>query len=51
MYTDLTGCFPVASSSGIKSIMVLIETNGNYIGAEPMKIKIEAAMIKAYLTL
>jgi hypothetical protein len=31
--------------------MVLVEVDGNYIDAEPMKNKSEGAMIKAYITL
>jgi hypothetical protein len=31
--------------------MVLVEIDGNYINAEPMKSKTEGAMIKAYLIL
>jgi hypothetical protein len=31
--------------------MVLVEIDGNYIDAEPMKSKTEGAMIKAYLIL
>ncbi len=31
--------------------MVLVEIDGNYIDAEPMKNKTEGSMIKAYLAL
>jgi hypothetical protein len=31
--------------------MVLVEVDGNYIDAEPMKNKSEGAMIKAYIAL
>jgi hypothetical protein len=31
--------------------MVLVEVDGNYINAEPMKNKLEGSMIKAYLVL
>jgi hypothetical protein len=33
------------------NIMVLVEIDGNYIDAEPMKNKTEGSMIKAYLAL
>jgi hypothetical protein len=51
MHTDQTGGFPANSSSGNKYIMVLVELDGNYIGAEPMKDLTEGSMIKAYLIL
>jgi hypothetical protein len=51
MYTDQPGCFPATSSNGNKYIMVLVEIEGNYINAEPMKSKTEGAMIKANLIL
>jgi hypothetical protein len=38
-HSDQTGRFPVTSSSGNKYIMVLVEVNGNFIDAEPMKNK------------
>jgi hypothetical protein len=37
MHTDQTGSFPAMSSSGNQYIMVLVEINGNYIDAEPLK--------------
>jgi hypothetical protein len=37
MHSDKTGRFPATSSRGIKYIMVLVEVDGNYIDAEPMK--------------
>jgi hypothetical protein len=51
MYTNQPGCFPATSSKGNKYIMVLVEIDGNYINAEPMKSKTEGAMIKAHLIL
>ena len=39
MYTDQSGRFPATSSSGNQYIMVLVEVDGNYIDAEPMKNK------------
>jgi hypothetical protein len=51
MYTDQTGRFPATSSSGNQYIMVLVEVDGNYIDAEPMKNKSAGSMIKAYLAL
>jgi hypothetical protein len=40
---------PSNIKQGKKYIMVLVEIDGNYINAEPMKNKTEGAMIKAYL--
>jgi hypothetical protein len=37
--SDQTGCFSVTFSSGNKNIRVLVEVDGNFIDAEPMKIK------------
>ncbi len=51
MHFDQTGQFPATSSRGNKYIMVLVEVDGNYIDAEPMKSKSEGEMIKTYLTL
>ncbi len=50
-HSDQTGRFPVTSSSGNKYIMVLVEVDGNFIDAEPMKNKTAGSMIKAYLAL
>jgi hypothetical protein len=50
-HSDQTGCFLVTSSSGNKYIMVLVEVDGNFIDAEPMKNKTAGSMIKAYLAL
>jgi hypothetical protein len=51
MHTNQTGHFPANSSSGNKYIMVLVEIDGNYIDAEPMKDRMEGSMIQAYLIL
>jgi hypothetical protein len=51
MHSNQTGCFPATSSKGNQYIMVLVEVDGNYIDAEPMKNKIEGSMVKAYLAL
>jgi hypothetical protein len=50
-HSDQTRRFPVTSSSRNKYIMVLVEVNGNFIDAEPMKNKTAGSMIKAYLAL
>ena len=51
MHSDQTGRFPATSSRGNQYVMVLVEVDGNYIDAEPLKNKSEGAMIQAYLTL
>jgi hypothetical protein len=51
MHSDQTGCFPATSSSGNQYIMVLVEVDGNYIDAKPMKNRSAGSMVKAYLTL
>ncbi len=51
IYSDQTGCFPATSSRGNQYIMVLVEVDGNYIDAEPMKNRTEGSIIKFYLTL
>ncbi len=51
MYTDQPGRFPATSSSGNQYIMVLVEVDGNYIDAEPMKNMTSGSMIKAYIAL
>ena len=51
MHTDQTGRFPATSSKGNQYIMVLVEVDGNYIDAEPMKNRTEGSIIKAYLAL
>jgi hypothetical protein len=50
-HRDQTGRFPVTSSSRNKYIIVLVEVDGNFIDAEPMKNKTAGSMIKAYLAL
>ena len=51
MHTDQTGRFPATSSKGNQYIMVLVEVDGNYIDAEPMKNRTEKSIIKAYQAL
>jgi len=41
MHTDQTGRFPATSSKGNQYTMVLVEVDGNYIDAEPMKNRTE----------
>ncbi len=50
MHTDQTGRFPATSSKGNQYIMVLVEVDGNYIDAEPMKNRTEESIIKTYNT-
>ncbi len=51
MQSNQTGRFPATSCKGNQYIMVLVEVDGNYIDAEPMKNKSEGPIIKAYLIL
>jgi hypothetical protein len=51
MHSNFTGQFPAISRRGNQYIMVLVEVDGNYIDAEPMKNKTEGSIIKAYLIL
>ena len=51
MQSNQTGCFLATSSKGNQYTMLLVEVDGNYIDAEPMKDKSEGSIIKAYLTL
>jgi hypothetical protein len=51
IHTDQTGRFPAISSKGNHYIMILVEVDGNFIDAEPMKNKSEGSMIKAYQAL
>ncbi len=44
MQSNQTGCFPATSSKGNQYIIVLVEVDGNYIDAEPMKNKTEGSM-------
>jgi hypothetical protein len=50
-HTALYSRFPAASSSGNQYIMVIVEVDGNYIDAEPMKNRTSGSMIKTYQTL
>ena len=51
IHSNQTGHFLATSSKGNQYIMVLVEVDGNYIDAEPMKNKSEGSIIKAYLIL
>jgi hypothetical protein len=51
MHSNQMGHFPATLSRGNKYIMVLVEVDGNYIDAEPIKNKSAGEMIKAYLAL
>ena len=51
IHTDQTGCFPATSARRNQYIMVLVEVDGNYIDAGPMKNRTEGSIIKAYLIL
>jgi hypothetical protein len=51
MHSNQTGRFPATSSRGNQYVMVIVEVDGNFIDAEPMKNKSEGAMIKAYTAL
>ncbi len=51
MHTDQTGHFLATSSTGSKYITTLVEVDGNYIDAEPMKNRSAGSMVKAYLAL
>ncbi len=51
MHSDQTGRFPATSSRGNQYVMIIVEVDGNYIDAEPMKNRSEGAMIKAYQAL
>jgi hypothetical protein len=51
MHSNQMGCFPATSSIGNQYIMVLVEVDGNYIDAEPMKNRSAGSMVKAYHTL
>ena len=48
---DRTGRFPATSSKGNQYATVLVEVDGNFIDAEPMKNRSEGSMIKAYQAL
>ncbi len=51
IHTDQSGRFLAMSSKGNQYIMVLVEVDGNYINAEPMKNKSERLIINDYLAL
>ena len=51
MHSNQTGHFPATPSRGNQYIMVLVEVDGHYIDAEPMKNKTEGSIIKTYQTL
>ena len=46
IHTNQTGRFPAISSKGNQYIMILVEVDGNFIDAEPMKNQSEGSMIK-----
>ncbi len=50
-HTDQPGRFPATSSNGNQYIMVLVEVDGNYIDAEPMKNKSAGSMVKTFTEL
>ena len=47
IHTDQTGNLPVTSSRGHKFLMVLVNVDGNYINAEPVKDHTDASLIQA----
>ncbi len=51
LHSDQTGRFPVTSSSGNQYKMVIVEVDGNYIDAKPMKNRSAGSMVKTYQTL
>ncbi len=51
MHIDQPGRFPATSSNGNQYIMVLVEVDGIYIDAEPMKNKSAGSMVKTYTEL
>ena len=48
MYTDQTGRFPITSAGGHKYTMVAVELDGNYIDAEPLKLRSTKELTEAY---
>eukprot|EP00957_Ditylum_brightwellii_P119507 9118007-Ditylum_brightwellii.AAC.1 len=50
-YADLTGCFPVTSTSGNNYILVLYDYDSNAILAMAMKNRTEGEIIRVYNTL
>ena len=51
IHTDQTGNLPVTSSRGHKFLMVLVNVDGNFIDAEPVKDHTDASLIRAYTAL
>jgi hypothetical protein len=51
VYGDLTGRFPIQSSSGHKYILTLYDYASNTISTEPMKNRTDGEMIRAYTSL
>ena len=51
VYTNQTGIFPVQSSRGMRYITIMVEIDGNYIDAEPIKSRTKNKMIRAYIEL
>ncbi len=51
MHTGQPGRFPATSSNRNQYIMVLVEVDGNYNDAEPMKNKSAGLMVKTYTEL
>jgi hypothetical protein len=51
VYGDLTGRFPIQSSSGHKYILTLYDYDSNTILTEPMKNRTDGEMIRAYTSL
>ena len=49
--TDQTGNLPVTSSRGHKFLMILVNVDGNYIDAEPVKDHTDISLIQAYTAL
>ena len=48
MYTDQTSRFPITSAGGHKYTMVALELHGNYIDAEPLKLRSTKDLTEAY---
>jgi hypothetical protein len=51
VYGDLTGRFPIQSSSGHHYILTLYDYDSNTISTEPMKNRTDREMIQAYTSL
>jgi hypothetical protein len=51
LHSNQTGRFQATSSSRNQYIMVIVEVDGNYIDAEPMKNRSPGFMVKTYQTL